>query len=93
MIYYVEDDINVRNLAIYALEQAGLEVEGFATGSELDVACVRALPNLILLDIMLPGEDGISILRRLRQRAATRNIPVMMLTAKGSEFDVVTGLD
>jgi two-component system alkaline phosphatase synthesis response regulator PhoP len=93
MIYYVEDDLNVRNLTIYALEHAGLEVKGFSTGSELDVACVQALPSLILLDIMLPGEDGISILKRLKKHVATRDIPVMMLTAKGSEFDVVSGLD
>jgi len=92
-IYYVEDDINVRNLTRYALEQAGLEIQAFSTGAELDVACVRELPGLFILDIMLPGEDGLSILKRLRSQPATRGIPVMMLTAKGTEYDVVSGLD
>lgn len=93
MIYYVEDDLNIRNLTIYALKQAGMEVVGFATARELYKACDHRLPRLFLLDIMLPDEDGISILQHLRAQAATAEIPVMMITAKGTEFDVVTGLD
>ena len=92
-IYYVEDDLNVRNLTIYALEQAGLEIKGFSTAAELSAACAEELPSLFILDIMLPGEDGISILKRLRRESATSAIPIMMLTAKGTEYDVVTGLD
>lgn len=93
MIYYVEDDPNIRNLATYALEQAGLKTQGFSAAEELYAACQIELPELFLLDIMLPHEDGISILRHLRDQQATKDIPVMMLTAKGTEFDVVTGLD
>ncbi|MDR2108340.1 MAG: response regulator transcription factor [Coriobacteriales bacterium] len=93
MIYYVEDDENIRNLAIYALEQNGLQVRGFAASDELYRANAEALPNLFLLDIMLPDEDGIAILKNLRKHSATAEIPVMMLTAKSAEYDVVTGLD
>ena len=92
-IYYVEDDLNVRNLTMYALEQAGLEIKGFSTAPELYAACASELPSLFMLDIMLPGEDGISILKRLRSDELTADIPVMMLTAKGAEYDVVMGLD
>jgi len=92
-IYYVEDDLNVRNLTMYALEQAGLEIKGFTNATELYTACASELPSLFVLDIMLPGEDGISILKRLRGEASTSDIPIMMLTAKGTEYDVVTGLD
>ncbi|MCL2806941.1 MAG: response regulator transcription factor [Coriobacteriia bacterium] len=92
-IYYVEDDLNVRNLTIYALEQTGLEIKGFSTANELYAACAVELPDLFILDIMLPGEDGISILKRLRNDAVTADIPIMMLTARGTEYDVVTGLD
>ena len=93
MIYYVEDDLNVRNLAMYALEQAGLEVVGFSSARELYAACETRLPALFLLDIMLPDEDGIQILKTLRRQKATAELPIMMITAKGTEFDVVTGLD
>lgn len=93
MIYYVEDDTNIRDLAIYALKQGGFEAEGFPAAPEFFVACKRRLPELILLDIMLPGVDGLEILRIIRENPAMRNIPVMMLTAKGTEFDTVTGLD
>jgi len=78
---------------MYALEQAGLEIKGFSNATELGAACAGELPSLFVLDIMLPGEDGISILKRLRSEAATAEIPVLMLTAKGTEYDVVTGLD
>ena len=93
MIYYVEDDLNVRNLTIYALNRAGMEVHGFATARELYEACENSLPEMFLLDIMLPEEDGISILKHLRNQPATALTPIMMMTAKGTEFDVVTGLD
>ncbi|MCL1847412.1 MAG: response regulator transcription factor [Coriobacteriia bacterium] len=93
MIYYVEDDVNIRNLTLYALKQAGLEAVGFEKANDLYEACAEALPQLFLLDIMLPDEDGISILRRLRSQPATAELPVMMMTAKGTEYDVVTGLD
>jgi two-component system alkaline phosphatase synthesis response regulator PhoP len=93
LIYYVEDDLNVRNLTIYALEQAGLKIRGFSTADELYAACSEALPQLFILDIMLPGEDGISILKHLRRDPATADIAIMMLTARGTELDVVTGLD
>jgi len=92
-IYYVEDDLNVRNLTMYALEQAGLEIKGFSTAAELYAACAEEQPSLFILDIMLPGEDGISILKRLRAEEVTAEIPVVMLTAKGAEYDVVMGLD
>ena len=93
VIYYVEDDENIRNLAVYALEQNGLEVRGFATARELYAACDTQLPNCVLLDIMLPEEDGIAALRTLRAQAATSEIPVMMITARSAEYDIVTGLD
>jgi len=93
MIYYVEDDENIRNLAIYALEQSGLEVKGFCASREFYNACDNELPDCILLDIMLPEEDGLSILRTLRAQKATCDIPVMMITARGAEYDIVTGLD
>ena len=93
MIYYVEDDTNIRDLTIYALRQAGFEAEGFAAASEFFEACRRQLPELILLDIMLPEIDGLEILHMLREDSSTKNLPVMMLTAKGTEFDTVSGLD
>lgn len=93
MIYYVEDDANVRELALYALAQSGLEAKGFPEAEPFYAACREAVPDLILLDIMLPHTDGLTILRQLRQDARLANIPVMMLTAKGTEIDKVTGLD
>lgn len=93
MIYYVEDDTNIRDLTIYALRQAGFEAEGFAAAGEFFVACKQRLPELVLLDIMLPEIDGLEILHMLREDAATKHVPVMMLTAKGTEFDTVCGLD
>lgn len=93
MIYYVEDDKNIRDLAIYALGQAGYEVVGFPCAADFEQACTERLPDLVLLDIMLPGKDGLEILSDLRNNPATRHIPVMMLTAKGSEIDKVQGLD
>jgi two-component system alkaline phosphatase synthesis response regulator PhoP len=93
MIYYLEDDENIRNLVLYALGQNGLEAQGFLSSAELYEACQQQIPDLILLDIMLPGEDGISTLGKLRACQETADIPLMMLTAKSTEFDVITGLD
>lgn len=93
MIYYVEDDTNIRDLTLYALRQAGFEAEGFPAAEEFFAACRKRLPELVLLDIMLPGTDGLQILRKLREESATKHVPVMMLTAKGTEFDTVSGLD
>ncbi len=93
MIYYVEDDDNIRELVVYTLNQVGLAAEGFAGATAFDAAMARTQPELILLDIMLPGEDGLSILRRLRADANTADIPIVLVTAKGTEFDKVQGLD
>ena len=93
MIYYVEDERNIRELTVYTLAQSGLEVEGFATDAEFKAACERRLPDAILLDIMLPDADGLQILKRLRANPATADIPVMMVTAKDTEFDTVVALD
>lgn len=93
MIYYVEDDTNIRDLTVYALRQAGFEAQGFPAAGEFFAACKERLPELVLLDIMLPETDGLEILNLLRADAATKHLPVMMLTAKGTEFDTVCGLD
>ena len=93
MIYYVEDDKNIRDLATYALNQAGFEVAGFPCAEDFENACSSQMPDLVLLDIMLPGKDGLEILESMRLNPSTRHIPVMMLTAKGSEIDKVQGLD
>ena len=93
MIYYVEDDTNIRDLTVYALRQAGFEAQGFPAAEEFFVACRERLPGLVLLDIMLPEVDGREILHVLRDDPATKSLPVMMLTAKGTEFDTVCGLD
>lgn len=93
MIFCVEDDESIRDLMIYTLHATGFEAAGFGDGVAFWEALGQCRPKLILLDIMLPGEDGISILKRLRSRAQTADIPVIMATAKGTEFDKVTGLD
>ncbi|NLY70434.1 MAG: response regulator transcription factor [Clostridiales bacterium] len=93
MIYCVEDDENIRDLVCYALNSGGFEATGFTDGQALFKAIDAEKPSLILLDIMLPGEDGISILRRLKKYSDTKDIPVIMLTAKGAEYDKVLGLD
>ena len=93
MIYIVEDDNSIRELVVYTLKSTGFQAEGFESGEGLRESLRKALPELILLDIMLPGEDGISILKHLRQNAATKKVPVIMLTAKGTEYDKVLGLD
>lgn len=93
MIYYVEDDANIRDLTLYALRQAGFEVQGFACAEPFFAAVRERLPEAVLLDIMLPGVDGLQILRTLRSAPATQRLPVMMLTAKGTELDCASGLD
>lgn len=93
MIYCVEDDSAVRDLMIYTLNSAGYSTKGFSDSKSFWEAIKEEAPQLILLDIMLPGEDGISILRKLRNSPATSNIPVIMSTAKDTEFDKVIGLD
>ena len=93
MIYLLEDDNSIRKLIIYALDSQGFAVEGFADPRSFWNAMNGALPDLLLLDIMLPGEDGMTILRRLRRDARAKDLPVIMLTAKNTEFDRVEGLD
>ena len=93
MIYVIEDDNSIRELVIYTLNSTGLEAMGFEKPSDFWRAMDNALPKLILLDIMLPEEDGLEILRRLRSAASTKKLPVIMLTAKGSEYDKVVGLN
>ena len=93
MIYCVEDDSSIRELVLYALQNSGFEAKGFADASELYPELLHNPPELDLLDIMLPGEDGIAILKKMKQNAQTRKVPVIMLTAKGSEYDRVLGLD
>lgn len=93
MIYLLEDDDSIRKLVIYTLESQGYQAQGFALPSEFRRAMARELPELVLLDIMLPEEDGLSVLRGLRAAGATRHLPVIMLTAKNTEYDRVVGLD
>lgn len=93
MIFCVEDDDAIRGLMVYALNAAGFEVKGFGDSVGVFNALQTERPELILLDIMLPGEDGISILKKLRGQTATADLPVIMVTAKGTEYDKVTGLD
>lgn len=93
MVYILEDDDNIRKLINYSLKSQGFEVQDFALPSAFWSALQTKNPDLLLLDIMLPEEDGISILRKLRSNPKTSTIPVIMLTAKDSEYDVVTGLD
>ena len=93
MVYYVEDDRNLRELTLYALRQSGIEAEGFPDDVAFRAACERRTPDAVLLDIMLPGTDGLGILRRIRSSSHLASIPVMMLTAKDSELDAVRALD
>lgn len=93
MIYIVEDDADIRELVTYALAAQGLEARGFALPSEFWSAMAESLPDLILLDIMLPEEDGLEILKKLRAARRTGRLPVIMLTAKSTEYDKVRGLD
>ena len=93
MIYLVEDDASIRELVLYTLHTTGFEAEGFRNAADFWQALEKELPQLVLLDIMLPDEDGLHILKRLRAGAETADLPVMMLTAKSSEYDRVVGLD
>ena len=93
MIYCVEDEQNICELEVYTLQSVGLDAKGCSTGKELFEELENKLPQLILLDIMLPDEDGLNILRRLRSDERYAHIPVIMATAKGTEFDKVKGLD
>lgn len=93
MIYCVEDERNIRELIVYTLESSGLAAKGVETGSQLFRELANHPASLILLDIMLPEEDGISILQKLKNSEVTKDIPVIMVTAKGAEYDKVKGLD
>ena len=93
MIFCVEDDSNIRELVVYTLETTGFQARGFEEGKSFLEALALETPDLILMNIMLPGEDGISLLKRLKNSSKTRDIPVIMVTAKGAEYDKVKGLD
>jgi len=93
MIYLLEDDNNIRNFVTYALNNSGLETEGFEKPSDFWAAVEKRKPSLVMLDIMLPEEDGLSVLSKLRKAPDTKNMPIMMLTAKSTEYDKVVGLD
>lgn len=93
MIYCVEDDSAIRDIEVYALRSTGFEAEGLENGEQLLEAIAKRVPELIILDVMLPGEDGLEILKRIRFSALTRSVPVIMATARGEEYDKITGLD
>ena len=93
MIFCVEDDNGIRDLMLYALNSAGFEAKGFTNGTDFFGELHNSKPELIMLDIMLPGDDGITILKKLRSNTATADIPIIMATAKGTEYDKVIGLD
>lgn len=93
MIFCVEDDADIRDVEVYALRSTGFEAEGFADGAAFFEALQKKTPELVLLDVMLPGEDGVFILKKLREGAGTKEIPVIMATAKGAEYDKIASLD
>lgn len=93
MIYCVEDEKNIRELVLYALSASGFEAVGLEDGRQLEQQLALQIPDLILLDIMLPGENGLEILKKLKSNLRTKSIPVIMVTAKSSEYDKVIGLD
>ncbi len=93
MIYVVEDDRGIRELVVYTLQGTGFDAAGFEDAAGFDAACRKEKPALVLLDIMLPGEDGLAVLRRLRANSETARLPVILVTAKGTEYDKVVGLD
>ena len=93
MIYCVEDDLSIRELMLYTLRASGFDARGFENGEQLFDALSTTLPRLILLDIMLPGMDGIAILKKIRENPATAAVPVILASARGTEYDKVLGLD
>ena len=93
MIFCVEDDSNIRDLVVYTLETTGFKARGFEEGREFLEALALETPELVLMDIMLPGDDGLELLKKLKASPKTREIPVIMVTAKGAEYDKVKGLD
>lgn len=93
IVYIVEDDDSIRDMLLYMLSSAGFEVKGFVDSKAFYTGLRNGNPSLVLLDIMLPGEDGISILKKLRDKGTKNPVPVIMLTAKGSELDRIKGLD
>ena len=93
MIFCVEDDENIRKLIVYTLESTGFEAKGFEEGQSFLNALETEIPDLIILDIMLPGMDGMEILSKLKQSEKWKEIPVVMATAKGAEYDKVKGLN
>ena len=92
-VFYVEDDINIRNMTLYSLKQVHINARGFGSGHELLDILKHTIPDLILLDIMLPDIDGIEVLKRLRSNPSTTDVPIIMLTAKGTESDIVNALN
>ena len=93
MIWCVEDDASIREIEVYTLNSTGFQARGFADGAGFRAALETETPELVLLDVMLPGEDGVSLLRYLRQTPQTRDVPVIMATAKGMEYDKIQSLD
>jgi len=93
MIYCVEDDSYILDLIVYALASSGFEARGFSEGESFFAALRQEMPELAILDVMLPGEDGVSILKQLKSDNRTKTLPVILLTAKSTEFDKVLGLD
>ncbi len=93
MIYLLEDDDSIRELVCYSLDKTGNETEGFSAPREFYQALEKRVPDLVLLDVMLPEEDGLTVLKKLRSSKRTETVPVIMLTAKGTEFDKVTAFD
>jgi len=93
LIYLLEDDKSIRDFIVYALNNSGMDIEGFSKPSDFWNAVMKKQPSLLLLDIMLPEEDGLSILKKIRDRPETKKLPVIMLTAKGTEYDKIIGLD
>ena len=92
-IWCVEDDASIRDIEIYTLNSTGFEARGFENGEDFFAALTNETPDLVILDVMLPGMDGVSILRKLKESAATRQLPVIMATAKGMEYDKIQSLD
>ena len=92
-IWCVEDDASIRDIEIYTLNSTGFEARGFENGEDFFAALVQETPDLVILDVMLPGMDGVSILRKMKDSAATKRLPVIMATAKGMEYDKIQSLD